>query len=189
MSNRLPDNSSIKMGLLNDRQLISLPYSKPGFGRYFYGAFMFFWLGGWAWGFLMVGSIILSGGGNAFLYFWFGGWSVGGVYVIYTLYRLFRGTKPQLLWVNKPNLNIDTGIPPINLDEMKRHPIKTLKTNRIKAELKPNQIKTLTLRETGEGNRLTIDYGADRFELASGSTEVEREWLYNYLADEYGLEK
>jgi hypothetical protein len=46
-------------------------------------------------------------------------------------------------------------------------------------------ITSLKLRETDSGNRLTIDKGAERIELGSSATEVEREWLYEYLHATY----
>lgn len=47
------------------------------------------------------------------------------------------------------------------------------------------EMNSLKLRETDAGNRLTIDQGAHRIELAKSSTEIEREWLYDFLKDHY----
>lgn len=47
--------------------------------------------------------------------------------------------------------------------------------------------KTLRLREGGDANRLTVDVGAARFDLAKECTEVEREWLFQTRSDHYRL--
>ena len=52
----------------------------------------------------------------------------------------------------------------------------------------PKELSTLKLRETDAGNRLTIDVGADRIDLASDASEVEREWLFELLQREYSGE-
>jgi hypothetical protein len=48
-------------------------------------------------------------------------------------------------------------------------------------------LQTLRLRETETGNRLTVDLGAQRLELASQASEVEREWLARLLARRYAI--
>jgi hypothetical protein len=37
------------------------------------------------------------------------------------------------------------------------------------------------------GNRLTVDAGAERLDLARFAGEIEREWLYRTLARHYSL--
>jgi hypothetical protein len=56
-----------------------------------------------------------------------------------------------------------------------------------RAEL--TQKQSLRLRETDLGNRLTIDVDAERIDLASGASEVEREWLAQLLARRYALSR
>jgi hypothetical protein len=45
----------------------------------------------------------------------------------------------------------------------------------------------LRLRETESSNRLTVDVEAQRIEIASAASEVEREWLARLLARRYSL--
>jgi hypothetical protein len=45
----------------------------------------------------------------------------------------------------------------------------------------------LRLRETEAANRPTLDLGAQRIELASEASEVEREWLARLLAHRHAL--
>ena len=56
-------------------------------------------------------------------------------------------------------------------------------TKRIRRVFPRDDLDSLRLREGAEANRLTVDVGADRFDLAKGCTEVEREWLFQTLAD------
>ena len=52
-------------------------------------------------------------------------------------------------------------------------------------EFNHSEMSSLKLRETGSGNRLTIDSGSNRVEIAVNATEIEREWLYEYLTSNY----
>ena len=58
---------------------------------------------------------------------------------------------------------------------------------RTRLELDRHTLQSLRLRETDGGNRLTVDAGAQRLDLAGAATEVEREWLYRLLAKRYAL--
>ena len=52
---------------------------------------------------------------------------------------------------------------------------------RKRIEFIPSDLKTMKLRETDSGNRLTIDKGSERIEIAMAATEIEKEWLFHYL--------
>lgn len=56
---------------------------------------------------------------------------------------------------------------------------------RTRIEFLPAELKTMELRETDSGNRLTIDKGTERVEIAIGTTEIEREWLFSFLQSHY----
>jgi hypothetical protein len=58
---------------------------------------------------------------------------------------------------------------------------------RKKLEIGYEQLKTLNLREFNEGNRLTIDAGNNRLDLALGATELEREWLCHLIRSHFSL--
>jgi hypothetical protein len=47
------------------------------------------------------------------------------------------------------------------------------------------QLQSLHLRETDSGNRLTVDAGATRLDIAQNANEIEREWLYQSLTKRY----
>lgn len=49
------------------------------------------------------------------------------------------------------------------------------------------QLVSLRLREGDTRSRLTVDAGAQRVELASAATDVEREWLFKLLSERYSL--
>jgi hypothetical protein len=48
-------------------------------------------------------------------------------------------------------------------------------------------LSTLKLRDIDGGNRLTVDKDSERIDLATGLTEIEREWLYAQIKATYRL--
>jgi hypothetical protein len=58
---------------------------------------------------------------------------------------------------------------------------------RARLELDRRGLQSLRLRETSEGNRLTVDVDASRIEIARSASEIEREWLYQVLVKRYSL--
>jgi hypothetical protein len=58
---------------------------------------------------------------------------------------------------------------------------------RIVTRIESRSLSTLRLREGDGGNRLTVDAGVERIELAKAATDVEREWLSQVLTERYGL--
>ena len=180
--------SSIEVGTHNGYQHVIIPHGNGGITRYFIGAFLLFWLGGWFMGFTSAADQIMSGNGDAFLIFWLGGWTIGGVFVGYFIYRIFRKSVPEQLLLNKPNLTVDTGIPPFKISSSmtnQKEYWKSVFPKRTRIEIDHNEMKTLKLRETESGNRLTVDTGTERLELATSATEIESEWLFNYLSQNY----
>lgn len=190
MSQYPPQGSKIEVGTLNGHQHIVLPHGDAGLMRYFIGAFLLFWLGGWFMGFTSAADQVMSGKGGAFLLFWLVGWTIGGIFAVNYLYRIFRKSVPEQLLLNKPNLSIDTGIPPfkmylgVNIANQKDY-WKSLFPKRKKIEFSYDEIKSLKLRETDSGNRLTIDKGSDRVEIAPSVSEIEKEWLHRHLKLNY----
>ena len=162
--------------------------------RYFGGLFLLFWLGGWALGETHVISELLSGKGNAFLLFWLGGWTLGGIFAAYSAYRSFRPTVPETLELQRGSVAYDSGVPPFQFNSTQRraNPVAAWKDafpKRIQVDLDRRRLQSLRLRETEAGNRLTVDVDAQRIEIASGASEVEREWLAQLLARRYSLQQ
>jgi hypothetical protein len=62
---------------------------------------------------------------------------------------------------------------------------KSLFRKRLIKEFTGSDLRTLKLRETDAGNRLTIDMDSERLDLAKSASEIEREWLYGYLSQRY----
>jgi hypothetical protein len=183
-----PQGSSIEVSTLNGHQHILIPHGSGGVMRYFIGAFLVFWLGGWFMGFTSAAEEIMSGKGGAFLMFWLGGWTIGGIFAGYFIYRVFRKSVPEQLLLNKPSLSIDTGIPPFKMSfsmTNQKDYWKSMFPKRKRVQIDHTEMKTLVLRETESGNRLTVDKGTERLELATSATEIEREWLFKYLSQNY----
>jgi hypothetical protein len=186
-----PSGSTISVATDGADHTIIIPAeSSPT--RYFGGAFLLFWLGGWTFGFFSAVSKIQSGGTSAFLLFWLAGWTVAGIFAAYTVYRIFRPPVPETLQLGRTNLAWDSGIPPFQFNSSgnyasNRQRWKSTFPKRVTVEIDRRQLQSLRLRETEAGNRLTVDVDAQRIEIASGASEVEREWLARLLARRYGL--
>lgn len=164
--------------------------AKSSASRYFGGVFLLFWLGGWAFGLVAVGSKVMEGKGGLFNVVWLCGWTVAGFLAAFSAYRIFRSPVPERLQLRRGSIGYDSGIPP--LKSFQRGNMEywaSLFARRRRAEIDRRELQTLRLRETDSGNRLTIDIGAERVELAAQATEIEREWLARMLAQRYGLKQ
>jgi hypothetical protein len=146
----------------------------------------------WQIGFRDAASKVLAGNAPAFLMFWLGGWTLGGIAVVYTLFRVFRPSVPETLTLRRNSIAYDSGVAPPDFNSYRRNqnPIAAWRSNfpkRLRAEIERKQLQSLRLRETGSGNRLTLDLDATRLDVASTASEVEREWLAGVLARRYSL--
>ena len=188
MDNTLPQGSKITIDTVSGQQQILVPHGSGGFMRYFIGIFLLFWMGGWFMGFTSAFSTITSGEGDTYLMFWLGGWSLGGLFAGYMIYRVFQKSIPEQLLLNCPSLSLDTGVPPMKMDfgmRSQKEYWKSIFPKRKRIEFTPSDLKTMKLRETDSGNRLTIDKGAERIEIAIAATEIEKEWLFRHLQKIY----
>jgi hypothetical protein len=186
----LPAGSSITVGSDGAVTVITVPYRSGGIARYGAGLFMLCWLGGWAYGWIQTSSTIMSGRGNFFIFFWLCAWTVGGAFAVYTLYRMLRPTVPESYRLMAPGVRYDSGQPSFDMSAFNRNTRPNWNTyfaRRTRADLDRTQLESLHLRETATGNRLTVDTGATRLDLARDATEIEREWLYRVLTDLYSL--
>ncbi len=156
------------------------------------GAFLLLWLGGWAVGWKYAATELLKGtrGPELFLLFWLGAWTIGGIFVVYYIYRIFRPSVPERLVLSYPTMIYDSGVPPFEISfsfGSQMDMWRKLFHKRARKEFDHSHLKTLRLRELDSGNRLTIDHGNKRYDLAVGATELEREWLHKVLSDRYKI--
>jgi hypothetical protein len=185
-----PEGSGISIDYESGDPTIVVP-AKRSVSRYFGGVFLLFWLCGWAFGFVAVSSQVLTGKANLFAVVWLGGWTIGGIFAALSAYRIFRPAVPERLQIKRGSVGYDSGIPPLEFNTYQRKSAReywnSLLSKRIRADLNRAELQTLRLRETEAGNRLTVDLGSRRIDLASQAGEVEREWLARLLATRYGL--
>jgi hypothetical protein len=84
------------------------------------------------------------------------------------------------------NVTYDSGIPP--LQSYSGHTSwKSMFPKRTRAELDWRKLQSLRLRETNDGNRFAVDADGLRLDIAQSASEIEREWLYQLLANRYSL--
>jgi|SRR5262245_31705590 len=79
------------------------------------------------------------------------------------------------------NFAVDSGIPllqPYYGYTWHKDAWKSVFPKRTRVELGRRKHLSMRLRETNDGNRLTVDADALRLDIAQSATEIEREWLY-----------
>jgi len=185
-----PSGSRISVTTDGAYPLIVVPHGNGGLMRYYVGLFLLAWLGLWFVGFSSAVSSLSSGNTHAFLVFWLVGWMLGGASAMYMAYRAFRPSVPESLTLMPNSVTYDSGIPPLQINYGYRSPTdawKSMFPKRTRMELDRGKLQSLRLRETNEGNRLTVDADALRLDLAPSTSEIEREWLYALLAKRYSL--
>lgn len=96
---------------------------------------------------------------------------------------------PETLILAGSNLVYDSGVQPMPMYfgywRGRTNYWKEMFEKRKRVEFNPQDIRTLKLRDTSDGNRLTLDHGNDRIDVGKGLTEVEREWLFQFIKTEY----
>ena len=186
-----PPGSTISVATDRADPTIIIPNSGSAL-RYFHCAFLLFWLGMWQMGFRDALAKVLAGNAPPFLIFWLGAWTLGGIGAAYALFRTLRPSVPETLALRRNVVAYDSGVTPPQFNSYKRNqnPISAWRSafpKRLQADLDRKELQTLRLRETESGNRLTVDVEAQRIEIASSASEVEREWLAGLLARRYSL--
>jgi hypothetical protein len=189
-----PSGSRISVTTNDTYPLIVVPHKGGGVMRYFMGLFLLAWLGGWLAGFSSAVSRLSSGGtfdrAHAFLAFWLVAWTLGGALAAYSAYRAFRPSVPESLSLMPNAVRYDSGIPPLQTFSgytWHKDAWKSMFPKRTRVELDRRKLQSLRLRETNDGNRLTVDADAMRLDIAQAATEIEREWLYQLLTKRYSL--
>jgi hypothetical protein len=189
MTVKPPDNSTISVATNGRDQIISIPYPKLPFANYLAGVFVLCWLGGWAFGEIFVAYQLATkpiGGATAFLAFWLCAWTVGGIFAMLTVRRIFQRSVPERIKLDAAGFSYDPGVAPFKMPIYRTFAAwPQLFLKRTERRFDRTQLKSLRLREGDTCNRLTVDAGAQRVELASAATDVEREWLFELLADRY----
>lgn len=191
MSESLPFNSRLRLDATDGHTLIEVPQTPDFFRRLIVAAFLACWLLGWLIGLVAVIRAMTGSPAGSVLLVWLLFWVVGGLAVALLIGRLVRKPLAERLQLMPERLLWDTGRPSIALqllarpDDGRRYSwrqaMHRLFPRRRLLEFDRAELRSLQLREFRDGNRLTLDSGVDRHELAAAATEVEREWLYRYL--------
>jgi hypothetical protein len=127
---------------------------------------------------------------QAFLVFWIVVWFLGAAAALYFAYRSLRPSVPESLRLMPNGVTYDSGIPPLQgYFGLASHKDawKFMFPRRTRAELDRQKLQSLRLRETNDGNRLTVDAGALRLDIAESASEIERQRLYQLPANRFSL--
>jgi hypothetical protein len=171
---------------------LTLPMGKGGLARLAVSLFLLCWLGGWAVGWISTFRQLTSGvkAPEPFLIFWLAGWTIGGAFAFWYLWRLLRPTISETLVFAKPKVIYDTGVQPLPISlgyRPGRDQWRKIFEKRRRIEFTSAEIATLILRDTSESNRLTLDHATERIDVGRELTEVEREWLFRLVKQEYKI--
>jgi hypothetical protein len=187
---RPPQGSAITVVSNGSNATISVPPRKRSGAAYFVGAFILFWLGGWAFGEVTAINMLLNGppaSAKLFMVFWLCAWSVGGAAALLFVRRILQRPVPETITLEAGGLVHDPGVPPVQFEMSRRLPWSEIFPRRTVARIDRRGLETLRLREADAGNRLTVDSGVDRIALARAATDIEREWLYRALVERYSI--
>ena len=182
-----PEGSNIVVKAQSITPEIIIPHRKTDPSRLFVGLFLLCWMGGWFMGFVSALKELLEGM-EPFLLFWLAGWTVGGFFAAYMIFRIFRPSVPEKYIFDSGSLKYDSGIPPFKMYfnyAQQNNAWKNIYYKRKVIEFNSSELKTICLRETDAGNRLTIDKGTSRIDLAPSASEIEREWLYKTIKENF----
>lgn len=193
-----PKGTAISVAETPAGALISIPYPRISRLRYLPALFLVCWLCGWLFGEVTVVRQLLTQGFaslSLFLLAWLCAWTIGGALVVLTLVRTFRPAVPETILMEGGGLRLDSGVRPVDsvLDPIWRRNAswserrETLFPQRRIAAADRRALQTLKLREGDSRNRLTLDVGTRRFDLANAATDIEREWLFALISQRYRL--
>lgn len=163
--------------------------------RYLIAAFLLFWLGGWAFGFVMVTAQLLDGKGGEekiFLAFWLAMWTLGGLFAMSMAGKLLWPSIPESITLDKDAFRYDSGTSPpppayfMNPWYAMRHgdpfhPFGMMFKRRKRITIEKSELGNVALDRVGERQRLYFDNGADRIEIGEHLREPEREWLASVI--------
>jgi hypothetical protein len=197
----LPPGSNIKIETdQSGFTRLIIPHSQRPLLTYAGFAFVIFetcvWAVGLVWVMIMFRDIFARADSSKillvaiFAIIWLSIWIFFGVGCIAALYRLCRAPEtPEVITFGRPALLYDSGIRPfilsLNSANGQMEMWKRLFERREKYEFESAEISSLCLRDTETGNRLTIDKVNKRINIGGCLSEVEREWLYKALKEEY----
>jgi hypothetical protein len=105
---------------------------------------------------------------------------------MYMAYWSFRRPVPEALLLKPDGVTYDSGSPALQGNSESTSSNRAF-PKRKRVELDRRKLQSLRLRETDNGNRLTVDADALRLDIARSASEIEREWLYKVLVDRYSL--
>jgi hypothetical protein len=182
-----PAGSSIEVQNELTRTTLSWHNPRGGIRRIGISIFLTAWLGGWAMGEYSAAHQLVEQPIQMFLVFWLAGWTVGGVFVLFTLFRLLQPSRPERIILDSLSLTYEPGTELFSLsDNNWWKAIQNFRSRKVVTAQK-NEIGEVKLDRVGERQRLTFDYGSERVEVGTYIQEPEREWLFTVLRSWKGV--
>jgi hypothetical protein len=185
-----PNGSTISIRQDGADTIVEIPQEKPGVMAYIQMLLVLLWLAGWGFGFVHAATQVINGHGSGFITVWLTCWTIGGLFVMLSAYRMVRPTIPERLTLRNGSASYDSGIARMKMYGARQSGAdawRSLLLPRRRLELDRIALRSLQLRPTDTSNRLTVDIGTRRIDLAAPASEIEREWLYGVMAQTYAI--
>lgn len=188
----IPNGSNIKKEISSDG-FTTLFWNKPngGIQRYFISVFMLAWIGGWFIGFKDVVIQLINkpqSEANGFLMFWLLAWVAGGSLVFYYILLILRPQKPEKITIHLDYIEYDTGtFSPITAGYNRGKTFNQFnqwndyfQKRKVFSNLQRSQIKFVHEKNP---SRIYFDWESKRYEVGSGLSEPDIDWLYSKLSN------
>jgi hypothetical protein len=189
-----PTNSLITFDHLFGHPAIIIPQLQSDPSSSIFGVILFPWILFWLISLHPLLSALLNNPKDFVLILFTFSWILGGTFAMLSAYAYMRATTPEVFILAYPVMYYDSGVQTFDMKHsgmyrsgMIDKMLKQILKKRIKIMLDQEELKTLTLWKLESGNKLTILKNGRRLELAANVTDLEREWLFETLVEQYKL--
>jgi hypothetical protein len=200
-----PPGSKISVTTEGPDEVIVIPYRDSAVIRYLFRLIALVWLtvftsalAGFGWA-AYFGT--LQGNTSVEVTMTFVVLGLNEIIGILHLYVWLRPVVPETLKLQYDSVIYDSGIPPYHpwfgfgyprprypsLADLEQPRLSRFRRTRVELDL--HQVRAIRLTETDSGNRLTVDLGSSRIDIARSATEIEHEWLIDIARDATEIER
>ena len=182
----LPADSKLQIDEVDGKSRITIPYQFENQRGKFQAALLISVLL-WLAGSIGLGYLAFFQDKDWIVTLGFFAWLCGGLYTVLSIYWISKNPKDQEIILKESSLYVDTGSPTMSFEvSLKIHDFekKTLHTRK-QLEFDIKELKTLKLRNTVSGTKLTLEKPRFRVNLAELATEQDRQWLYDLIQSKY----
>ncbi|MCL2714639.1 MAG: hypothetical protein FWD68_08690 [Alphaproteobacteria bacterium] len=188
-----PPGSRISVGTDDHGMPVILIPAAPRLSRFLLAIPFLVGLLFWCAGEILAAAMIFSGKVHGFrivfLVIWLLLWTTGGIFGAVFAFWTLRRAQPQSLRLLGGAVEFDSGRRPPCLvpEELIWGGVPNYFPRRIRHSISLRQMQGLRLRQSDAGTRLIVEIDGEVIEIAKGASDVEREWLAQFVLAHYGL--